>query len=44
MTARQRLPSDREIERVITKLRSLGVSVGAVDVNQSQRGEARNDG
>lgn len=32
MTARQRLPSDREIRRVITTLRELGVAIGAVDI------------
>jgi hypothetical protein len=32
MTARQRLPSDREIKRVINTLRDLGVQIGAVDI------------
>lgn len=32
MTAKQRLPSDREIKRVINTLRELGVVIGAVDI------------
>ena len=32
MTAKMRLPSDREIKRVINTLRDLGVQIGAVDI------------
>lgn len=34
MTARNRLPSDREIERVVNTLRRLGVEIGAVDIRE----------
>ena len=32
MTAKQRLPSDREITRVLNTLRRAGVKIGAVDI------------
>lgn len=39
MTARQRLPSDREIERVLTKLRALGIQIGAEPTSRSSPAE-----
>lgn len=30
--ARKKMPSDREIQRVIRQLRELGIPVGAVDI------------
>lgn len=32
MSQKNKLPSNREIERVVSKLRDLGVEVGSVDV------------